>query len=162
MSANHLIDARGRICATRAHKNAEHIKRIASHLIKDPKQGITSIIPAETLAKLHTISNPQEVIQNKELAILLEKNKFPSVRNTVSGPLFNGTLYFVQINFNTPNGAFSINNADIQTVINYSRLAIHPISHYTKQYGNNRVDVSNNNNDRTARLSYQGACKVLQ
>jgi hypothetical protein len=82
-----------------AHKNAEHIKRIASHLIQDPKQGIISIIPFETLMKLHTITNPREVIQNKQLATLMEKNKIPSLKATVSDPLFNGTLYYVRITF---------------------------------------------------------------
>jgi hypothetical protein len=81
----------GRICTTRAHKNAEYIQRIAAHLITDPKQGITSIIPAETLAQLHTITNPREAIQNKELAILLERNKLPSLKAMVSDPLFEGT-----------------------------------------------------------------------
>src|SRR5215472_14413740 len=95
-----------RICTTRAHKNAAHVKRIASHLIKDPARGVNSIIPAKILAKLHTITKPSEVIQNKDLAMLLEKNKLPSVKATFPwDSLFHGTLYFVQITFNTPVGA---------------------------------------------------------
>jgi hypothetical protein len=129
-------------CGTRAYKNAEHIRRIASHLI--PKQGISSIIPAETLAKLHTVMNPGEVIENKELAILLERNRLASPSATVSRPLFNGTLYFVRITFNTPNGTFSIGNADMLTAINYSKHAVNPISRYASLYGRNSANVSDN------------------
>ena len=129
-------------CGTRAYKNAEHIRRIASHLI--PKEGISSIIPAETLANLHTVMNPSEVIENKELATLLERNRLPSPSDTVSRPLFNGTLYFVQITFNTPSGNFSISNADVLTAINYSKHAVNPISRYASLYGRNSANVSDN------------------
>jgi hypothetical protein len=129
-------------CGTRAYKNAEHIRRIASHLI--PKEGISSIIPTEILAKLHTVTNPSEVIENKEIATLLERNRLPSPSDTVSRPLFNGTLYFVRITFNTPKGTFSISNADVLTAINYSKHAVKPISRYASLYGRNSANVSDN------------------
>ena len=50
----------------------------------------------------------------------------------------------VRITFNTPSGVFSISNADMQTAINYSNLAVKPISKYALQYGPNNVNVSNN------------------
>ena len=143
MSPSHVQKAESRICGTRAYKNAQYIKHIASHLIQDSKQGITGIIPFETLNKLHTTPNPAGVIENKELAILLEKNKLPLLNATVSDPLFNGTLYFVQITFNIPGGASSISNNDIQTALNYSKRAVIPISAYASQYGSNSLKVSN-------------------
>ena len=100
------------------------------------------MIPLETLHRLHTVSRPHEVIDNKDIASLLEKNRFLSVGSTASDPLFNGTLYFVRITFNTPTGSFSINNNDIQTAINYSNRAVAPISHYASQYGLNGLGVS--------------------
>jgi hypothetical protein len=129
-------------CGTRAYKNAKHIRRIASHLI--PKEGISSIIPAETLAKLQTVMNPSEVIENKELVTLLDRNRLPSPSDTVSRPLFNGTLYFVRITFNTPNGTFSISKADVLTAINYSKHAVNPISRYASLYGSNSANISDN------------------
>jgi hypothetical protein len=141
MSANR-IDAKDRSCATRTHKNARYIRSIASHLIQNKE--VTSIIPADTLAKLHTISDPHKVIKNKELATLLEKNKIPSIKNMVSGPLFNGWIYFVRITFNTPSGAISISNSDMLTAINYTQRAVIPISLYASQYGPNSLNVSNN------------------
>ncbi len=139
-----MSNTNNRICISRKIKTIRHIEHIAGHLFQDSKQGISGIIPDETLSQLHTIADPHTIIQNKELAILLEKNKLPSLKATVSDPLFNGTLYFVRITFNTPSGAFSISNADIQTAVNYSKLAVKPISQYASQYGNNNVNVSNN------------------
>ena len=139
-----MSKTKDRLCTSRRNKTAKHIERIAGHLIEGTNQGITSIISEETLAQLHTIENTHEVIQNKDLAILLEKDKLPSIKSTVSDPLFQGTLFFVQITFNTPSGSFSINNADMLTALNYSKVAINPISDYASQYGPNSLSVSNN------------------
>jgi hypothetical protein len=69
----------GRICGNRTFKNIEYIKHIASHLLpkENQSESIMKMIPTEVLMNLHTISNPREVIKNKELAHLLEKNKPP-------------------------------------------------------------------------------------
>jgi hypothetical protein len=73
---------------------------------------------------------------------LLDKNRPASSSTSISGPLFNGTLHFVQITFKTPNGSFAVSDADVQTLINYSELAVIPISNYASQYGPNSIDVS--------------------
>jgi hypothetical protein len=133
-----------KICMTRGIKNAKHIQKIAPHIIpkEEAAEGFTSIIPSELLVRLHTMTDLQQVAKNKHLVKLLEETRLPLPMNLVSSPLFNGTLYFVQIQFNTPNGFFSISDADMQTMMNYARLAINPISQYASQYGQNYVDVS--------------------
>jgi len=53
-------------------KNAQHIKKIAPHLISKEK-GLTDVISMETLRKLDAIDDPHDVIQNKELADQYQK-----------------------------------------------------------------------------------------
>jgi len=109
---------------------------------KDVEQNISSMFPLESLAILHTITNPKDIIPNKEFADILENNMPLSPSSEIIGPLFNGTLYFVHITFTTPNGTFSISDEDAQTIINYSKRAIMPISKYCLQYGPNSLKVS--------------------
>lgn len=139
-----MSKSKDRVCVTRLIKNTKYVQHIAPHLIKKTNKGISGIISEKTLAKLHTISDLHKVIKNKELVRLLKKNKPGPMRAIARDSLFRGTLYFVRITFNTPRGTFSINNADMRTAINYSKLAVIPISLYASQYGYNRVDVSNN------------------
>jgi hypothetical protein len=143
MSSSNKPSGTGSMCGTRASKNAKHVYRIAPHLIsRESGKGITSIIPAETLATLHKIAKPRGVIRNKDLAELLDKNRPALASVDISGPLFKGTLHFVQITFNTPNGSFTVSDADVQTIVNYSEVAVVPISKYASQYGSNSVDIS--------------------
>ena len=93
------LSQKGKICATRAVKNAKYTKDTGSSHSPPPKE-------------------------------------------TVSDPLFNGTLHFVQITFNTPGGPFSMNNNDIKIALQYSNHAITPISEYASQYGTNSIAVS--------------------
>jgi hypothetical protein len=59
-------------------------------------------------------------------------------------PLFNGTVYFVQIRFDVGSPARSIlmSDADMNTAIQYAKLAIGPISSYASQYGPNSLAVA--------------------
>lgn len=111
---------------------------------KDTEGGITSIIDPHTLARLHTITNPQNFIKHKELVSLLQEHPMFVPRASISYPLFNGTLYFVKIIFNTPKGSFSISDANMQTALDYTNKAVIPISRYVSQYGKNRILVSQN------------------
>jgi hypothetical protein len=136
MSSNERL-----ICGTRAMKNAEHLKNIDPNLSSDT---ITTAIPMETLRKLHTIDNPLEVIQNKEIASLVSKNKPPIPEDRSSGPLFNGTLRFVKFTFKNigRSGTLSISDTDMQTIIDYASRAIKPLSQYISQYGSSLIDIS--------------------
>jgi hypothetical protein len=62
-------------------------------------------------------------------------------------PLFNGTLFFVQVQFtvaNLNNKVISVSTADINTAIGYATKAAVPISLYASQYGANSINVSQN------------------
>ena len=104
------------------------IKILSSKQIQNAKNRISSG---------REYKNAQWLLEHKNV-------KLPPLKAMVTDPLFNGTLYFVRITFNTPSGAISITNADIQTALNYSQSAIIPISAYALQYGSNSVNVSNN------------------
>ncbi len=128
-------------------KNAKRLQELAPHIIprEEPSEGFTSIIPAETLNRLHLLEpESEEVGRYKGLGEFLKETKLPLAGTTAAGPLFNGTIYFVQVTFNTPNGAKSIPTADMQTAINYADLACVPISEYASQYGPNGVGISPN------------------
>jgi hypothetical protein len=145
LSSNEHNNMQGRFCMTRGIKNANHIQLIAPDLVsRAGPVGITGLIAPNTLVKLHTVHEPYRVVKNRELAQLLERNKLPLPKATVSDPLFNGTLYFARITFNFPGGAFSMNNADIQVAVNYSNLAVLPIHRYAAQYGLNSIGISQN------------------
>jgi hypothetical protein len=140
------------VCLTRAMKNVKHIQSIAPNTF--PKgEAYHRIIPLETLMTLHTDAKGK--IKNKELASTLEKTRIPSPTikrgdavgpggTRVAGPLFTGTLYFMQVTFNNPSGlvGVSLGDADMQTAISYSDEAIEVISLYASAYGPNSLSVS--------------------
>jgi hypothetical protein len=144
MSSNQKENGMNMICGTRAMKNAEHIKKVASHLISEKKiNEITDLVPMETLQYIHTIDNVHDAIKDKELADVISKNAFAKLRDTASGPLFNGTIRFVRIIFNnTQHGTISVSDIDMQTILEYSNHAVVPISQYASQYGSNSIKVS--------------------
>ena len=144
-SRSRMSRSTDRICLTRGIKNINYVRQsVPRYFKKKSLKEILNLSPT-TLSNLQRISKPHEVIQNTELANFLEKNRIPIPAATVSTPLFNGTLVFVQIIFNRPSQPqFMMNTADIQTAINYSNLAIIPIHRYASQYGSNSINVSPN------------------
>jgi hypothetical protein len=83
------------------------------------------------------------VTEDGQLKDWLANNPIPSPKAKASGPLFHGTLVFVQLIFQQPNQPpSSVSAADVQTAINYAALAVQPIQRYASQYGPNSVDVS--------------------
>src|SRR5206468_10330585 len=69
-------------------------------------------------------------------------NPIPAPRTKTSGPLFKGTLVFVQLIFQEPNRpAASVSLADVQTAVSYAALAVQPIHRYAWQFGQNSVGV---------------------
>jgi hypothetical protein len=134
-------------CITRAMKNAKYLQRIAPHIIQreEPLKGFGSIIPLSLLAKIHTIDHKSnELKSHRSITEFLEKNTLPAVRSSPSGSLFNGTVYFVQLKFNTSDGIVSVTDDDMRTIINYALRAIIPIPKYTSQYGNSNASISKN------------------
>lgn len=139
-----------KLCMTRGIKNAKYLRSIAPQIFaKLGRKGFTSLIPARDLLKLHTTTN-LAITNDPDLAKLLEENKPPSPKATIHWPLFNGTLFFVNLFLGTPSGTISMNHSDIQTAINYAKKAVISISHYASQYGSN---TTNPNIFKTIRVS---------
>jgi hypothetical protein len=150
-------NASQKLCISRALHNARYLQGKLPKIFPEG-QPITDIIPLAQLRALHMV-NP-DLIENKEVANLLSKTKIPLTPDTAQGPLFSGTLYFVQITFNYVTGgwggasaSFTINTADVQTALQYGTLAANPISRYATQYGTNSLSVSPNIIPFTANLS---------
>jgi hypothetical protein len=138
--------APARISATRALKNARHLQKVAPHLMPavEPPEGFGSIIPIKVLAQLHK-SGGQKSGLDPDLAKQLQDVVFPKVGNTSGDPLFQGKLYFVRIAFtvqNQGNAVLSVSAADVAVAIEYATASAPPISAYARQYGGNKLQVS--------------------
>jgi hypothetical protein len=62
--------------------------------------------------------------------------------SAAKAPLFQGTLVFVQMAFQTPSGTLSLGASDLNVAVSFSRQAVLPISRYASQYGPNGLTVS--------------------
>jgi hypothetical protein len=125
-------------------KNARHLQATAPHILpkKEPAEGFRSRIPDQILAGLHTPLPPAELNRVGGLAAALQKHPAPKPRAAASAPLFNGTLVFAQVAFRTSKGFVSVKPADLATAMDFTRLAVVPISAYATQYGPNRLDLA--------------------
>ena len=132
------------VCVTRAMKNARHLQATAPHILpkQEPAEGFGNRIPPKVLAGLHTPLPPAELNRVSGLAAALQKHPAPKPRAAASEPLFNGTLVFAQVAFRTSKGFISLKPADLATAMDFTRLAVMPISAYATQYGPNRLDVA--------------------
>jgi intein/homing endonuclease len=131
-------------CVTRAMKNARHLQATAPQLLpkQEPAEGFRSRIPDKILAGLHTPLPPAELNRISGLAAALQKHPAPKPRAAASEPLFNGTIVFAQVAFRTSKGFVSLKPADLATAMDFTRLAVVPISAYASQYGPNRLEVA--------------------
>jgi hypothetical protein len=142
-----MLNSADRICATRAMKNVRYLQRLAPHIMPavEPPEGFGSIIPLPILAGLHRPEAHARLTLEERLAASLSGVTFPEIRSAVLEPLFNGTLFFVRIHFTVQsekNAVISVGAADVNTAMQYARLAVTPISQYASQYGPNSVTVS--------------------
>jgi hypothetical protein len=140
-----------RISVTRAVKNLKHIQAVAP-LVRPslkPPGGYISLIPPNLLPKLHRLREV-DVRNRADLLDLVTAVKLGVTKATavVPQPLFNGTLYFVRVVFNTNQQdplhivPISVTDADMQTAVQYATLAAIPISDYASLYGLNSLTVS--------------------
>ena len=144
-SKDRSLPASDRLCATRALKNAHHLQKVAPELMPavEPPEGFGSVIPIKTLARLHMAGAP-ELRNDANLQKALKGVTFPKIMASGSA-LFQGTLYFVSLQFtiqNQHNAVISVSAADVATAIQYSENACPPISAYAGQYGSNSCKVS--------------------
>ena len=136
---NHLEDG------TRRLKVLKYLRQtIPGNIPRSSVQALEKL-PAHVLSTLHAGSDLSEVTKDPQLRKWLAANPVPSAKASVQAPLFQGTLFFVQMTFNRPNlPPFTDVAADIQTAIAYATLAVGPIQRYASQYGPNSVQVSPN------------------
>ena len=101
------------ICVTKALKNAKRIQAMAAHIIpsNEPLDGFASLLPLSLLARFHEIQ-PVKMEIRPDLAELARETGFPAISTVVQGPLFNGTLHFVQMAFTPGNFAPAYSQAD--------------------------------------------------
>jgi len=130
------------MCGTRARKVLKYLH----HTIPDsiPRSSVLALkkLPAQVLSTLHAGSDLRQITEDPQLRNWLGANPVPSAKASVQGPLFRGTLVFVQVTFNRPNQMpFSMTAADIQIAVNYATLAVGPMQRYAWQYGSNSVQV---------------------
>ena len=142
-------------CATRLFKNLRRLQRAAPQLVPKPldPEAFGKIAPLETLAALHK----QRAVKDSgspvghlspELATALQA-AFPTQPDMQGalGPLFKGTLHFVQMQFtitNQGNAVVELSAADLGVAVAYAQRAIGPISAYASQYGPNNLAVAPN------------------
>ena len=131
------------LCATRAVKSLKYLRRNVPLTVPRSSLHALEELPPSVLASIHTTSHWDEVTKDEGLRNWLAGNPVPSSDATVSGPLFHGTLVFVQLIFQqSGNPASAVSLADVQTARDYASLAIQPIQRYASQYGPNSVSVS--------------------
>jgi hypothetical protein len=129
-------------CATRAVKILKYLLRTVPATVARSSLDALEELPSSVLAGLHTTSDWDEVTKDEQLKKWLAGNPVPAPRAKASGPLFDGTLVFVQLIFQEadqpPSG---MSPADVQTARDYAALAIIPIQRYASQYGPNSLGV---------------------
>jgi hypothetical protein len=142
---------RDRMCATRAMKNAKHIKAAAPQVFPavEPPDGFASVVPFDVLRRFHRMSD-DELRRHPHLLEASHKLRQgpPTAGTAVSAalpilfPLFKGTVHLAQIAFNADGVTKSFSDADMATMLRYLQLAAPAIAEYTSQYGECRLDVS--------------------
>jgi hypothetical protein len=123
-------------CATRALKNARYIQSVAPHILpaEEPTDGFESIIPMSLLSRLGR-AKEAHLGHRTDLLQFQQTQKIPLPADIVNGPLFQGSLVFVQIIFGTNSGPVAVNVADMTTMVAYATAAADPIVSYASQYG---------------------------
>jgi hypothetical protein len=133
------------LCDTRAVKILKYLRRKVPQTIPAASLNALEELPSSLLAGLHVTSDWDTVTRDAQLKSWLAHNPIPSPQAKASGPLFHGTLVFVQLIFHEPHQRpSSVSTADVRTALNYATLAVQPIQRYASQYGPNSVSISPN------------------
>ncbi len=138
---------------TRAYKNLVQLRRSLPADVQalEPADGWQTVLGHNVLEQLHTMG-PDQIPSTLSfgklrdaLGSVLAGGAFAPTGSTTNYPLFNGTLHFVQCRFNIigpGGGSLIVPNADMQTLLNYTNIAVIPIQEYAAQYGPNAIGVS--------------------
>lgn len=132
-------------CFTRALKNARYLQQVAPDLFAtDPTaQGFGTGVPMKLLRNLHRIPPNSIVLKgHKAVAGFLRTNRLPVPGRKRRDPLFNGTIHFAQVTFQTSRGKRKVSTTNMKQIVQYAQHAIVPISEYAAQYGPNAATIS--------------------
>jgi len=133
------------ISSTRAYKNLMKLKDLAPQLFSEAnKKDFMKIAPFDLIKSLHTKNGRERTLAHPELSFLMRK--FPLLNESKPNfdNLFNGTFYIVQMNCTISyenNALLWVSEFAINNILNYTHLAIQPISLLAGQYGKNKVAV---------------------
>src|SRR6266436_1886321 len=121
-------------CASTALK----VYRIVRAAVPDtfPPEALTELdqLPAQSWRLFIARANPRQLVRHPELAKLLESIALPRVATAASAPLFNGTIIFVQVVFDTASRTgLKISDTDMIGMMLYARSAAVPIQRYASQ-----------------------------
>jgi hypothetical protein len=148
MSTVNINASQDLICATRAIKNARHIRSVAPQVFPavEPLEGFASVVPFDVLNRFHRMSTDE--LRSHNLLDAATKLRQASPAGAASAnlgpifPLFKGTVHLAKVSFNNDGTVFTFSDADMATVVQYLRAAAPAIIEYTKQYGDCRLDVA--------------------
>ncbi len=132
-----------RLCHTRFVKNARFLQSAEVGFIPkaEPLDGFQALVPASVLRRLERLT--VEEIKDGRLAEAVSKRKPPAAQTKAAGPLFSGTLRFMQVAFSSSSRSRAgVPISDLETAMRYASLAVGPISAYASQYGPNRLAVA--------------------
>ncbi|HEY8295967.1 MAG TPA: hypothetical protein VIG41_11550, partial [Micrococcaceae bacterium] len=93
----------------------------------EPEDGFGSIIPISILAGIHDRQQYANIGVDQRLAEQLANITFPEMGTHAASSLFNGTVFFVRIEFtvrNQNNAVFAVSAADAATAASYAQRAI--------------------------------------
>ena len=143
---------RGVPSTTRALKNVRWLSQNAPDVFvgSEPPGAWESVIPVEVASQLHRHANQefQEILDPRIDYATLSQLEFPAITSAMTGPLFSGTVHFVQVQFSangpprSPTTIQSVPTADLQVALSYAEMAAPQISRYSGQYGNNAIAIS--------------------
>lgn len=145
-----------RRCATRALKNAKHIRAVAPQVFPEvePLDGFASVLPFNVLDRFHRMTDDQlrRYPHLLEAAVKLRQDLPTGSVLTPTGlpafplpiVLFKGTVHLAKIRFNADGVIRTFADADMATVVQYLKVAAPAIIEYASQYGECRLDVSPN------------------
>jgi hypothetical protein len=130
-------------CGTRALKNARYIQSLGPHILprEEPAAGLESVIPFDLLSRLEHATEA-ELQDRPDLLEFKRAHKLPVAGGNANGPLFQGTLVFVQVSFQTKTGSLVVSDADMNTMIRYISLAADTIYQYASLYGTCSIAIN--------------------
>jgi hypothetical protein len=148
MSTININVSQDRKCATRALKNARHIRAVAPQVFPavEPLDGFASVLPFDVLNRFHHMTDDElgRYPHLLDAAHKLRQGSAAASPLPIIFPLFKGTVHLAKITFNDDGAIRTFSDADMATVLQYLKAAAPAIIEYASQYGECSLNVSPN------------------